>query len=172
MELFEAIKKRRSIRKFDSTREVTDKQIEKLLEAARWAPSAGNLQSWFFVVIKDQKTKEQIVKAARGQDFIAQASIVIISCVDLKRISSRYGNRGETLYAIQDTSIATQNIWLTATEMGLGAVWIGAFDEKEVSQILNLPSHLRPVALMPIGYPAESPSPPPRRSIKEISRKI
>jgi nitroreductase len=172
MEVFEAIKKRRSIRKFDSSKEVTDKQIEKLLEAARWAPSAGNLQSWFFVVVKDQKTKEQIVKAAKGQDFIAQASVVIISCIDLERIASRYGSRGETLYAIQDASIATQNIWLAATEMELGAVWIGAFDEERLAEVLNLPGHLRPVAILPIGYPEESPKPPPRRPIKEISKKI
>lgn len=69
MEVLEAIKKRRSIRKFDSTKKVTDEQIEKLLEAARWAPSAGNLQSWFFVIVRDSKTKEQLVKAARGSRF-------------------------------------------------------------------------------------------------------
>jgi len=172
MEVFEAIKKRRSIRKFDPTKEVTDEQIEKLLEAARWAPSAGNLQSWFFVVVQDQKTKEQLVEAARGQDFVAQASVIIVSCADPERSTSRYGRRGERLYAFQDVTIATQNIWLAATEMGLGAVWVGAFNEDEVSQVLNLPPHLKPIALLPIGYPVESPSPPSRRSIKEISRKL
>lgn len=172
MDVFEAIKKRRSIRKFDSTKEVTDEQIEKLLESARWAPSAGNLQSWFFAVVKDEETKKRLVEAAWGENFIAQAPVVIVSCADLQRSASRYGGRGESLYAIQDATIATQNIWLAATEMGLGAVWIGAFDEDEVSQILDLPSHLLPVAIMPIGYPAESPSPPSRRPIKEISRKF
>lgn len=172
MEVFEAIKKRRSIRKFDPTKEVTDEQIEKLLEAARWAPSAGNLQSWFFVVVQDQKTKEQLVEAARGQDFVAQASVIIVSCADPERSTSRYGRRGERLYTFQDVTIATQNIWLAATEMGLGAVWVGAFNEDEVSQVLNLPPHLKPIALLPIGYPVESPSPPSRRSIKEISRKL
>jgi len=172
MDVFEAIKKRRSIRRFDPNKEVTDKQIEKLLEAARWAPSAGNMQSWFFVVVKDKKTKDQLVEAARGQDFIAQAPVIFVSCADLERSASRYGSRGSSFYAIQDATIATQNIWLTATEMGLGGVWIGAFEKDEVSQVLELPSHLRPIALLPIGYPAESPSPPSRRSIKEISRKL
>ncbi|MBU3957005.1 nitroreductase family protein [Patescibacteria group bacterium] len=172
MEVFEAIKKRRSIRRFDPTKEVTDKQIEKFLEAARWAPSAGNLQSWFFVVVKNKKTKQELAKATLGQDFVAQAPVVIVSCADLERSASRYGGRGEKLYAFQDATIANQNIWLAATEMGLGAVWVGAFDENEVSRILNLPSHLRPIAILPIGYPAESPSPPSRRSITEISRKV
>lgn len=172
MEVSEAIKKRRSIRKFDPEKEVTDKQIEKLLEAARWAPSAGNLQSWFFVVVRDKKTKEELAEAASGQDFVAQVPVIIISCADLERNASRYGNRGSSFYAFQDATIATQNLWLAATEMGLGAVWVGAFNENEVSRILNLPSHLRPIAILPIGYPAESPSPPPRRSIKEISKKV
>lgn len=172
MEVFEAIKKRRSIRKFDPSKEVTDEQIEKLLEAARWAPSAGNLQSWFFVVVKDQKIKNQLAKAALNQDFIAEAPVIIVSCADLERSASRYGTRGKELYAIQDATIATQNIWLEATEMGLGGVWVGAFDEDQVSQILDLPSHLRPIAILPIGYPVESPSPPPRRKIEEISKRI
>jgi len=172
MEVFEAIRKRRSIRKFDPNKEVTDRQIEKLLEAARWAPSAGNLQSWFFVVVKNKKTKQELAKATLGQDFIAQAPVIIISCADLERSASRYGGRGKKLYAFQDATIATQNLWLAVTEMGLGAVWVGAFNEDEVSQTLNLPSHLRPIAIFPIGYPAESPEPPPRRSIKEISRKV
>lgn len=172
MKVFEAIKKRRSIRRFDPNKKVTEEQVEKLLEAARWAPSAGNLQSWFFVVVRDQKVKEQLVEATLGQDFIAEAPIVIVSCADLEKSSSRYGKRGSILYAIQDATIATQNLWLAATEMGLGGVWVGAFDEDKVSRTLNLPSHLRPIAILPIGYPAESPSPPPRRAIEEISRKV
>lgn len=172
MEVFEAIKKRRSIRRFDSSRQISEEQIEKLLEAARWAPSAGNLQSWFFVVVKDQETKEKLVEAAWGQDFIAEVPVVIVSCADLKRSASRYGDRGETLYAIQDTTIASQNICLTATEMGLGTVWVGAFAEEEVSRILELPENLHPIAILPIGYPAESPPPPPRRPIKEISKSV
>lgn len=172
MEVFKAIKKRRSIRRFDPNKEITEKQVEKLLEAARWAPSAGNLQSWFFAVVQDKRVKEKLAEAALGQDFIAEAPIIIVSCADLEKSSSRYGNRGTTLYAIQDATIATQNIWLTATEIGLGGVWVGAFDEDKVSQILDLPSHLRPIAILPIGYPAESPSPPPRRSLAEIHKKV
>ena len=172
MDVFEAIKNRRSIREFDPNKEITDQQIEKLLEATRWAPSAGNLQSYYFIVIKDKDAKEEIARAVSNQDFIAQAPVVIISCADLERSASRYGQRGVSLYAIQDATIALQNLWLQATKMGLGAVWIGAFNEEEVSNILNLSSNLRPIAILPLGYPAESPEAPPRRSIKEVSRKI
>lgn len=172
MDVFEAIKKRRSIRKFSQSKQVTREQIEKLLEAAGWAPSAGNLQSFFIVVVRDQILKNQLAVAAWGQEAVAQASAVFVSCADLKRSASRYGSRGKTLYAIQDATIATQNVWLAATELGLGAVWIGAFDEDMVSEMLELDKNLYPVAILPIGHPAESPSPPPRRSVTEISRKL
>jgi nitroreductase len=171
MKVSEAIKKRRSVRKFDSGKEVTDKQVEKLLEAAQWAPSAGNLQSWYFVVIKDQKIKERLVAEAWVQELILEVPVVIVVCSDPERTFARYGNRAAR-YTLQDTAIAAQNIWLMATEMGLGACFLAAFDDKTVVNILNLPSGQHPVAILPIGYPTESPSPPPRRSIKEISRKI
>lgn len=171
MEVFEAIKKRRSIRKFDPTKEVTDEQIEKLLEAARWAPSAGNLQSWFFVVVRDNKIKERFVSEAWVQELILEAPVVIVICSNPKQNTWRYGERGKR-YSIQDTAIAAQNIWLAATEIGLGTCFLAAFDENKVAQILNLEKELYPIAIMPIGYPAESPEPPPRRSIKEISRRV
>lgn len=172
MKILETIKKRRSIRKFHLEKEVSEKQVNQLLEAARWAPSAGNLQSWYFMVVRLPSLKEELVRAALGQSFIAQASVVIVSCADLKRSASGYGQRGESLYALQDTTIASQNICLAAVEIGLATTWVGAFDEKKVSQILSLPRTLRPIALLPVGYPAQSPSPPPRRSIKEISKII
>lgn len=171
MKVFEAIKKRRSIRKF-ADKKVTDKQIEKLLEAARWAPSAGNLQSWFFIVVKDKRTKEKIAQAAWAGRFLAKAPVIIVSCADLARSAGKYGKKGTSLYAIQDATIASQNICLMATEMGLASVWIGGFQEEAVKKILNLPFSLRPIAILPIGYPAETPKPPSRRSIKEISKKI
>jgi len=172
MEVFEAIKKRRSVRRFDPKREVSGEQVEKLLEAARWAPSAGNLQSWFFVVVRDKTVKERLAEAALGQSFIAEAPVVIVVCADLERSASKYMSRGRELYAIQDTTLAAENLWLAAVGMGLAASWTGAFDEEEVLQILDLEESLRPVAIMPLGYPAESPSPPPRRPVKEISKTI
>lgn len=172
MEVFEAIKKRRTVRKFNPARKVADEQIEKLLQAAQWASSAGNLQARFFVVVRDQGIKRQLIEAAWGQSFIAQAPVVIVVCADCKRSAAKYGERGRALYAIQDATLAAQNLWLAATEMGLAAGWVGAFDEGEVSQILDLEEGLRPIALMPLGYPAEPPPPPPRRPLREISKQV
>lgn len=165
MEVFEAIKKRRSMRRFDATKPVTTEEVEKLLEAAKWAPSAGNLQSWYFVVARDESIKKALAGAAH-QEFIAQAPVVIVACADLERSASRYGDRGFFLYAIQDATIAAQNIWLTATEMGLGGVWVGAFDEGEASRILELSPKLRPIAMLAIGYPGESRSSTSRIEIR------
>ena len=172
MQTLDAVKKRRSIRNFDPDKSITDKQIDTLLEAARLAPSAGNLQSRYFVFTTDPKIKEKLAESAHNQDFVSAAPLVIVSCADLKRSSSKYGERGSSLYAIQDATIATQNIWLAATDIGLATTWVGAFDEKSVAKILDLPDHLRPIAILPIGYPAESPAPTPRQKIKEISKRI
>ena len=171
MKVFEAIKKRRSVRKFDPNRKVTSEQIEHLLEAVRWAPSAGNLQSYFFVVVSESKVKKQLTEAANGQDFIAQAPVVFVSCADGKRSKLRYGERGEALYAVQDATIATYSLCLAATEMELASCWVGAFDEEWIREILNLPENFRPIAILPVGYPKESPTPPPRRRTSGISKK-
>jgi len=172
VEVLEAIKKRRSGREFDSSKSVSDGQIEKLLEAAQWAPSAGNLQSRFFAVVRDSKAKKQLAKAAFGQSFIAEAPVVVVFCADLERSASKYGDRGRNLYCIQDATLAAQNFWLAATEVGLGTGWVGSFDEGEVSQVLGLEERLRPIAIMPLGYPAEDPEPPPRYPIDNISKQV
>ena len=170
MEILQAIKNRRSIRKFNKAKEISKDQIERLLEAARWAPSAGNLQSRFFYVVYDDKAKADLALAAFGQDFITDAAIVFVACADLTQ--NRYGHRGQILYSIQDATLGIYNLWLEAQEIGLGGAWVGAFDEIAVSRILEIPKHLRPIAILPIGYPAESPMPPPRKAIKQISKKI
>lgn len=172
MRVIEAIKKRRSIRRFDHQKKITEKQIEQLLEAARWAPSAGNLQSRYLFVILDPKTKIRLSLAALGQLWLAKAPLMIVICANLKKSAARYGNRGRELYAIQDATLAGQNIWLAATAMGLGGVWVGAFSEKMVSRILKLKNHLRPVAILPIGHPLKTPSTTSRLPLEKISQMI
>lgn len=168
MSVWEAIKGRRSVRRFDPARDVPREVVSRLLEAARWAPSAGNAQPWMFVVVRSKELKEGLVQAALGQRFLAQAPLVIVVCADLARAREAYGSRGETLYCLQDTAAAVQNILLAAAEQGLGTCWVGAFDESEVARLLGLPPGLRPVALVPVGYPAETPAPRPRRPLSEI----
>jgi len=167
LDLFEAIKHRRSIRAY-TRREVLDKEVEKLIDAARWAPSAGNIQPWEFVIIRDTKTKQRLAAAALDQTFIEEAPVVIVVCVDEARSNWGYGNRGVSLYCLQDTAAAIQNILLAAHALGLGTCWIGAFREELVKRILNTPLNIRPVAIIPVGHAAEKPESPSRRALKKI----
>jgi nitroreductase len=167
MELVSAIKDRRSIRTFKK-QDIPQETINKLIEAALLAPSAGNAQSWAFVLVKEQATKQALSKAALGQRWVAEASVVFVVCADEKRAKESYGDRGKTLYCIQDTAAATQNILLTACSLGLGACWVGAFREDEVRKIVKAPQEMRPVAMIPVGYPSESPPARSRRSASEV----
>lgn len=165
MDVMQAIRERRSIRKFTDYR-VSDEDVERLIEALIWAPSAGNLQSRKFYFVRDEFVKMKLAVAALNQTFIAEAPLVVVGCAD-SLISSRYGKRGVELYAVQDASISIMCMMLAAHEMGLGTVWVGAFRENEVSEALSLPANLRPVAIVPVGRPARIPKPPQRVSKRE-----
>ena len=165
MDVLKAVLERRSIRHF-LKKDIPDEIIDKLIEALIWAPSAGNLQSRKFYFVKDAKLKQEIARAAFGQNFIAEEPLTIVACTDNK-ISKRYGDRGAHLYSIQDVSVSIMALMLVAHEAGLGTVWVGAFDEWQVFEILKMPDNLRPVAIVPVGYPARIPSPTPRVSKKE-----
>lgn len=167
MDIFELIKLRRSIRAF-TKEDVSNEQVEKILEAARWAPSAGNLQPWEFVVIRRPDIKREIARAALNQTFIEEAPVVIVVCANEVRSGRVYGSRGVNLFCIQDTAAAIENMLLAACALGLGACWVGAFHEEEVRRILKVPRGVRPVAIIPVGKPAEEPSPPRRRPLKEV----
>ena len=163
----EAIKGRRSIGAFKK-QDVPEKMVETLIEAARWAPSAGNIQPWEFVIVRKPAVKKKLAQAALNEAFVEEAPAVIVVCADEKRASMGYGIRGRTLYCIQDTAAATQNILLTAYSLGLGACWIGAFNEDEAKEALNAPEGVRPVAIIPVGYPNETPPQRGRRFINQI----
>ena len=160
MDLKEAIRNRHSVRDF-SDKVIPKKIIDEIIEYANLAPSAGNLQARDFVIIDDNSVKEKLSNAAFNQKFIAKAPINIVVCANLKRISS-YGNRGRELYCIQDASAAVEHILLLAVDNGLDACWVGAFDENKVSKILDLPSYVKPIAIVPIGYSNEQRTSTPR----------
>ena len=168
MDVFKAIKTRRSIRAFTDKR-VTDREVKKLIEAARWAPSAGNIQPWEFIIVKDPKVKHGLCEAALNQTLIEEASVVIVVCADPTRSSKRYGSRGINLYCLQDTAAASQNILLTAHAAGLAACWVGAFNEEAAKRVLSVPDELRPIAIIPVGHPAEKPRARPRRHLDEVT---
>lgn len=168
MDFWQVIEERRSVRDFDTGRDVPPEMVQRILGVAIRAPSAGNCQPWHFVVIRSEQTKGLLAEAAYGQRFIAAAPVVIVVCADPARSARRYGSRGVQLYCLQDTAAATEHILLAVTALGLGACWVGAFDERAASQALGLPTDLRPVAIVPIGYPTADHHRTSRRSLKEV----
>jgi len=162
------ILKRRSCRDFSGT-PLKKGDMDILLEALRRAPSAGNAQPWFFYVIKNEKIKKQLAEAAFGQNFLIKAPVVFLVCTIPRISSSAYGERGKSLYCIQDTAAAAENLLIAATALGYGSCWIGAFDETRARTVMNIPEHMRPVAIIPVGPGSISPGESSRREISEIS---
>ena len=168
MELSDAIRKRRSVRHFNTKLSVSDEDVSALLEAAIAAPTAGNIQPWRFVVVRSADVRERLASALQ-QRWAAAAPLVIVVCVDPRPCAARYGDRGEFLYAIQDSAAAVENILLTAVDRGLASCWIGAFDEKAVAAAVGISSPISPVAVLPIGHSAESAGKPARRPLDEVT---
>ncbi|AEA47624.1 nitroreductase family protein [Archaeoglobus veneficus] len=166
-ECLKLIYDRVSIRRYQPA-EVPDDVILEILNAGNAAPSAGNLQARDFIVVKDPATKKKLAIAALEQMFIADAPVVIVVCANYPRSMRIYGDRGR-LYAEQDATAAVENILLAAHALGLGAVWVGAFHEVAVSNILGIPEYARPIAIVPIGYPAEKPERRSRYPIQELT---
>ena len=166
-QLSRLLRSRFSCRRF-ADRPVDDATLRALLDDARWAPSGGNLQPWRFVIVRRSRTTAKLAGDAHGQRFLAEAPVVIVVCAVPAESAVRYGARGGELYALQDTAAAVQNLLLSATARGLGTCWVGAFDEASVSRTLDLPAGWRPMAMVPLGYPAEPPGPRTRRRLEEI----
>lgn len=163
MDVQKAIRTRRSIRAYKS-HEVEEDKLVKVLDAGRLSPSAGNRQERRFVVVSDARKRKALSEAARNQLFVAQAPVVIAACSVEKEYVMACG---QPAYPI-DTAIAVDHMTLQAVEEGLGTCWIGAFDEKKVKEILNIPDNVRVVQLLTLGYPTEIPRPTSRKSLDEI----
>ena len=167
MDTLKAITTRKSIRAF-TDKEVTTEQILTLLEAMIASPSAGNRQPWRVYVVRDSKIKQKLTSGAGDQEFIWEAPVVFVVCRVPDESGARYRERGRTFYSIQDTAAMTQNLLLAAHAMGLGTCWVGAFNDRAIGRALDCPQGVLPVAIVPVGYPAESPSIRRRRSIDSI----
>ena len=163
MKVIEAIKTRRSIRSYRD-RPVEPEKLRQILEAARLAPSASNRQDWKFIVVRDQQMRAKLATACHNQKFIAQAPVVIAAC---STNPSRKMASGQ-LASTTDLSIAVDHMTLAAVELGLGTCWIGAFDAPAVAKLLHVPDDSAVVHILPLGYPAESPSPRPRKPASEV----
>lgn len=167
--VMEAIAKRRSIREYKPV-PVSAELIHQLLEAACMAPSAGNLQSWFFYVIENSGLKRELSQVTVSGKIIENAPVTILVCALPEQAASRYGERGAWLYCLQDTAAAVQNMLLAATALGLATCWIGAFSEEEVAAALDLPVEQRPVAMVTVGYGAEDAQAPVKKPAAAVSR--
>ena len=168
MEIYDAITGRRSVRRYKRKPIKTD-DLWMILNAARWAPSAGNLQPWVFVVVTDPERKRKLAEAAGFQMWIAGAPVVIVAGANVWATKRVYGERGEKLYCIQDVAAAIQNMLLTAYSLGLSTCWVGAFHDEAVAKIVRFPDHVKPMAIIPLGYGAEKPRPPHRKKLDEIA---
>ncbi len=156
---FATVVRRRAMVRAYKADPVPEKTIRRLLQYAVRAPSAGNLQPWEFIIVKSAENRDKLAKAALGQTWVATARVNIATCADVQRSGKRYGARG-TFYSLVDTAFASLLILLGAVEQGLGACFVGAYNPEEVAKILALPEHVRPVGLITVGYPAETPRKP------------
>jgi nitroreductase len=171
MDFFDVVNQRRSIRAYIS-KPVEPEKLQQILQAVNKAPSAGNLQAYEVYLVCDDKLKTSLVTAAGDQEFLAQAPIVLVFCAHANRSAMRYMERGVDLYCVQDATIACTFAMLAATALGLSTVWVGAFDENQVQRIISAPQAHRPVAMLPIGYAAESPRIRSRRSLSDLVHQI
>lgn len=167
MDTLECIRTRASVRSFKPD-PIPGDVMNNILQAGVQAPSAGNTQDWEFIVVKKPELKNQLSGAALGQQMISKAPVVVVVCSNLDRIEKSYGERGVSLYSIQDTAAAVQNMLLAAWDQGVGSCWVGAFNEKAVKDALVLPERVRPLALIPFGYPTEKSMKPERIKLEDI----
>jgi nitroreductase len=169
MDFFETVHARQSVRAYQS-KPVEPQHLEAILSAAKQSPSAGNLQGYEILVVRDAAAIHTLASTCFNQAFIAQAPIVLVFCADPARSGAKYGAAGERLFCVQDATIATAYAQLAATALGLATCWIGAFKEEDIAKLLGLRAGLRPIALLPVGWPAEIPSRMPRRSLSDLVR--
>lgn len=163
MELKEAIKTRKSIRDYEDE-PVPEEKLLKVLEAARLAPSASNRQRWKFIVVREEKRRQELARAAGGQNHVAKAPVVIAAVATMPEYVMRCG---VPAYAV-DLAIAVDHMTLAAVDEGLGTCWIGAFSQEEARDILGVPENYRIVTLLPLGIPRQPGRPKVRKALDEI----
>ncbi len=166
MDLMEAIKTRRSIRRYKAL-QVPETLLREVLNAARLAPSADNAQPWKIIVVRDEQLKLKLSSACNGQKFMAQAPIVLAACGIPEDAFPTVG--GYMSSHVIDATIALDHLTLAAHAVGLGTCWIAAFKEDKVRSILGIPEDVRVIALTPLGYPDETPEKTPRKNLEDLT---
>jgi nitroreductase len=167
VDFFDVLSRRRSVRAFTSD-PVTAEELDAVLEAISSAPSAGNLQAFEVVAVRDRERIAEVAKAAAGQTFIEGAQVCLVFLANPARSAVDYGERGRSLYCVQDATIAACHAHLACAALGLSSVWVGAFADDAVRAAVSAPRDLIPVCVLPIGRPAESPKPTSRRALSDL----
>ncbi len=171
MEFFEVIRNRHSIRGF-TAQPIEPEKLQAILGAANAAPSAGNLQGYEIFAVTKRDILLALQRASFDQEFIGQAQIALVFCAHPARSAVKYGERGIQLYCLQDATIACAFAHLAATALGLASVWVGAFNDAMVSAAIGVGDDLKPVAILPMGYPGKPPKIRPRRELSELVKWI
>ena len=165
MNVMDAIRTRRSVRKYDG-RPIPDEVMQRMKDALRLAPSACNYQPWRFVLVSDPALRKELARAANGQDFIADAPVIVVGVGLPDRAYKRMGGRGNSVDV--DLAIALDHLTLAAVAEGLGTCWRGVTDERELRKVLSIPDEVQARMVMLLGYPDESPDARPRKPLDEV----
>ncbi len=165
---FETVRNRHSVRRYESQMPVEQEKLHAILETATAAPSAGDLQSYRIFVVTDLSQRQQLVKGAANNEFIAEAPVCMVFCADPQRAVASFGEQSGQLFAVQDATIVASYAQLAAVAAGLASAWVGDFDGSAVSQLLELPDSVEPIALITVGYPAELPELTPRLPLTDV----
>ena len=175
-EFFQVLEQRRSIRKYED-RDVPEELVNRILEAVRWSPSWTNCQCWEIVVVRDAATKEKLQETILPKNPATKAIVaapVVLAVCGRRGVSGYYDNQASTKFGdwyLFDLGIATQSLCLAARDLGLGTVIVGLLDHDRAKSVLNVPDGVELVALIPLGYPAKSPSAPKRREVAEFTHR-
>jgi len=168
METLEAITLRRSIRRYQDT-PVEFEKVGNILNAARLAPSAGNVQDWRFILVTKEDVRKKIAEACVKQYWMQDAPVHIVVVGQPKKVATFYGEKGEKIYCMHGCAAAAENMLIAATAQGLGSCWVGAFEEGMLRKALNIPADVSPQAVITIGYAAEKPRMPQKFKMENIT---
>ena len=176
MEFSEVVYKRRSIRAF-TDKPVSDETVQKLLDYGHYAPSAGNLKPWRYIILRDEAIIDEVVETTyTGKDpdgppqkWMKKAPVIIAVCAERSTIAERYGDHNAIRVSYMDSSACIQNILLGAQDLGLGSTWVSGYDEEQMAKVLKAPAGIVPIALLPIGYPASAGNVRPMAELSEIT---
>lgn len=168
MDIFEAIKNRRSIRDYNPNRQVPKEAIEKIVDAARWAPTAGNQQPIEVVVVSEKEKREKLAAESGYAPYLKDSPVALVVCVNQNKYTKGY-DKGSAFYTPMDASAAIQNMMLAAHALGLGTCWDSLLNKKVIRELLNLPEYVDPFSILALGYPSKIPEKPPsRRKLEEM----